>query len=148
MLRASLLIPALCLLLVPASAAAGVVDQSGARLLVTAGPGEENHLSIMEIDTGPVLVRDEGGIVTTGCPPFSHPDYPAGYLICQKGSPQVELGDGDDSVVISDPGTWATIGASDVDGGEGDDFIAAGAANDQFDGGAGDDTLRPYLGDD
>ena len=139
---------ALLVLAVPAAASAATIDQSSGRLVVTAAPGEVNHLTIMEIDTGPVLVRDTGPVAVTGCGPFSHPDFDPGYLMCHAKSPKVDLGDGDDSVGISDPGTWATIGASDVDGGEGDDWIRAGAADDHFDGGPGKDTLRPYQGDD
>ena len=149
MLRIRLLICAVLLVLaVPAAASAATIDQSTGRLVVTAAPGEENHLTIMEIDTGPVLVRDTGPVQETGCPAFSHPDFDPGYLICNAKSPKVALGDGDDSVGISDPGTWATIGNSEVDGGEGDDWISAGAADDHFAGGPGKDTLRPYQGDD
>ena len=148
MLRPRPVIAALCLVLaVPAAASAATVDDTGARLVVAAGD-EVNHISITQMDTGPILVRDTGDLAPTGCPPFSHPDWPAGYLICLHGSPQVGLGGGDDSIGISDPGTWATIGESDVDGGEGNDSISAGAADDTFDGGPGNDTLRPYQGDD
>jgi hypothetical protein len=144
------LLTLLLLALLPATAQALSVSQADGRLRVTAAAGETNRLQVTALDTGPVIVRDAGAPIE-GCPPFGHPDWPGqSWHICAgfPGAPVVRAGDGDDHVTVSDAGTEIPIGATEIDGGPGDDRPSAPYSADTLRGGPGRDHLFGNLGDD
>src|SRR5687767_8920600 len=101
MLRLLAALTALAAIALPAAAAqAASFSNVDGRLHVTAAPGEHNAISIIPMDTGPVVVRDDGaGATPSGCPEFHPPenDVP-GDLVCSGvRAPVVTLGDQDDS---------------------------------------------------
>jgi hypothetical protein len=122
----------------------------------SAAPGEVNRLSVVHAPTGGVLFHDPGATITAGAGCTARDAHtvtctpPMGLGL---GGVTAELGDGDDRAGVAVPAT--------VDGGSGDDLIAAtpaianaypmgpftqvtvlGAAFDaNFRGGPGEDTL-------
>ena len=145
MLRLLAPLTVLSALVLPAAGAqAATFSGVDGRLHVTAAPGEQNAISIRPLDTGPVIVRDDGPNASpSGCPEYQHPenDVP-GDLICSAvRAPVITLGDEDDSVSVSDAGTEDLIGVTEVDAGPGDDSVGTGSSDDVILGGDGDDVL-------
>jgi hypothetical protein len=109
-------------------------DEDTRNLIVRAGPGELNRISV-HVEPGRVVVEDLGAPLTGSCEPAS-----PGSRICRGyyDRVHVELGDGDDQIDLRD------LGGS-VDGGPGDDDIVIAGPPSQLDGGPGADLLDARL---
>lgn len=105
-------------------------DEDTRTLVVRAAPGEANRLSIRTTPRG-VLVTDAGAALAGRCRPAR-----SGGRFCRgpfEGG-EVQLGDGHDTIEIDGLGAL-------VEGGPGDDDIAAAEGNDRLTGGPGADVL-------
>jgi hypothetical protein len=144
-LTLALLALSLLALAVRPSAAAATsvsVDKASDRLVVSAGPGERNILSI-SVTSGVYTIADAGATpsVGTGCTLVSGvarctavPGGPIGYV-------RVLAGDMDDSIALS--GAIAV-----VDAGAGADVVSTGGATDWLYGNSGDDVIDGGAGGD
>jgi hypothetical protein len=122
----------LLLALVPAGARAAVVSVEGDALRITAGPGEQNTVTVAPAPVpGLVAVSDVGfpPSAGAGCQPSGSQMLCGGVARLQA-----DLGDGDDQLALSAP-----LVAS-LEGGEGDDLLAGGDGDDRIDGGTGADS--------
>ena len=135
------------LALTPAVAAAGTVTYEGATLVVKASPGIANDVTLSSEEPGKLAISDAAA--------YSFPadrcrqDDPQYAIHCDTpGAVRVELGDGDDRLVVSHtaPAGLAVLGL----GGDGRDELKAidGQTTATFDGGAGTDLLRSEGGSD
>lgn len=141
----------------------GVDSDSVYALMVTAGPGEANRLSVLGDPDG-FTVDDAGPPLSAGpgCETVNANEVrcPTPQLAAQT-SVFVDGGNGDDQIVLGDllDGTTTEVHAGTgndlVFGGDGSDLllgeggrdgIAAGPGADRLDGGAGDDVLQGGAG--
>ncbi len=112
-------------------------------LTIAAAPGERNAMTLAPGPDGGVLITDAGAPLR-GCTPAA-----AGAILCPGGEarsfvPQVELGDGDDTVDVATGLPFAV----EVHAGTGDDIVTGGAGNDTLTAGPGRDVLHGGAGDD
>ncbi|HEY6891822.1 MAG TPA: hypothetical protein VI300_28730, partial [Solirubrobacter sp.] len=139
---------------VPTAQASTVTFAADGALVVTAAPGERNHLGIQAAgdESGRVVVYEgTPGLPVTGpadrCEPF---DGSVTCTVDPAAGVRVDLGDGDDWAYVSSD-LPPTMPVSLV-GGPGDDRLQAssdgqpttldgGPGNDELDGGKGTDTL-------
>jgi len=149
------------LALTPASARAAVVSVDGDVLRLSAGPGEQNALTVapapLPAPPGFVAVGDAGFPLAWagGC-------QPSGTMVVCGGAARIEadLGDGDDQLTLSAPlparlaggeGHDSLVGAGAADvlsGDAGDDTLVGGDGSDLLDGGTGGDSADGGSGDD
>ncbi|MFA9273207.1 MAG: catalase, partial [Baekduiaceae bacterium] len=144
-----ILLPALAALAVlPAAAQAGTVTFEGDTLVLRAAPGEANSLTISSEETGKVALSDGGAGYTFPADRCTQLD-PQYAIHCDiPATIRVDLGDGDDRLVVSHTApAGLTVRA---DGGAGRDELKAiaGQTKITFDGGADGDILRSEEGDD
>jgi hemolysin type calcium-binding protein len=120
----------LVLLAAPASAHAATAELDAGTLRVIAAPGEANAVIITDGPAGPTVTDDGAPLaVVPGC--------------CLGATRiEVDLGDGDDTLTLN-----TTLPAT-VSGGDGDDVLIGGAADDRLDGGTGADIAQGGGGDD
>jgi Ca2+-binding RTX toxin-like protein len=125
-------------------------------LLVQAGPGEANDVSIVRAPNGvDYLIEDQGAAIAPG-PGCTSAD--ANHVICTGAAVQqvlVLLDDGDDrlttaSLVYPQSGLPLPVGQAPVAarGGDGRDTLLGGPGFDDLDGNVGDDLLDGGEGDD
>jgi len=109
-------------------------DEDTHSIIIRAGPGELNRLSV-HMDPGGVVIEDLGAPLTGSCDPVS-----SGSRICRGNYTRivVDLNDGDDALNLRDLG-------GPVDGGPGDDDIVVAGPPSQLQGGAGADLLDARL---
>jgi Ca2+-binding RTX toxin-like protein len=159
---------AAALALVPGTASAATVtrDASGA-LVYTASSGAKNSVDVQQLDESSADITfytASGDTITTIAAGCAQSDiWPGDVVTCTPGSAvRVDLGDGDDSGVVSDevsvPVTLAGGPGADLlrdgpkantlDGGPGDDKLEAGAGDDVLLGGDGSDDLQGKAGRD
>jgi Ca2+-binding RTX toxin-like protein len=135
------------LALTPAAAAAGTVSYEGNTLVLKASAGDENSVTLSGEAPGKLSIYDAAAYTfpTDRCdqldPQYAiHCDTPAAV--------RVELGDGDDRLVVDHtvPAGLVVVGL----GGDGRDELKAidGQTKATFDGGAGNDRLRSEGGAD
>jgi Ca2+-binding RTX toxin-like protein len=132
-------------LTVPAAAQAGTLTTEGDQIVYRAAPGETNRLTMLADDDGTLIFNDAAPMT------LASDDCTGRYggrLQCRPlpGGLRMELGDGDDRVILSDYMTGTIV----VDGGSGNDHIEGpnGDRVDTFLGGDGDDELLGGGGDD
>jgi hypothetical protein len=143
----TLVIALAALALIPAAASAGTIGYQGDTLTITAAPGEINDITLGGEEEGRLSISDSNSHSFPGdrCTQLDV-DYP---IRCEiPGSVRVDVGDGDDRVVVDHmvPGSPAV----EVRGGTGNDNLKAIAGNTRLtlDGGAGTDVLRSEDGND
>ena len=135
------------LALTPAAAAAGTVTYEGDTLVLRASPGSANSVTLSSEEPGKLAISDADS--------YSFPadrcrqDDPEYAIHCAiPAGVRVELGDGNDRLVVSHtaPAGLAVLGL----GGDGRDELKAidGQTTATFDGGAGNDLLRSEGGAD
>lgn len=135
------------LAVLPATASAGSLSYDGDTLVLRADPGEANSVTLSSEEPGRLSIYDAAAhALPAGRCQQDDPQY---AIVCDIPSAvRVELGDGDDRLVISHtaPAGLIIVGL----GGDGRDELKAiaGQTKATFDGGAGPDVLRSEEGDD
>jgi Ca2+-binding RTX toxin-like protein len=121
----------------------------GSDLVFTANAGFDNHISVDADHVpghAPELLFSESGVpfeIGAGC---TRPGD--GWIHCQPAPVNVNLGDGDDFMLVPRNvdtvlAVISNIGPFQIYGGDGDDEIGSGTGNtDVLDGGPGDDLIR------
>jgi len=134
-----LAISALVLLLLPAAAHAGTVSRNGGSLVFAAAPGEANNLVVSGVDK--YSFTDLGATPTAG----SGCTMVGTRVTCDGAGVTeitIQLSDGDDQA-----SAHLRVPVS-IDGGDGNDALKAGLADDLIAGGNGNDTLDGFGGAD
>jgi hypothetical protein len=162
-LAAAALTSLLLFALAPTTALAATVAVENEALRITATPGEHNAIAVAPSATGALAISDAGAPLTYG----SGCAQQGATVVCTGATRlEVDLGDGDDALSLSAPLPANVIGgdgndqltvtlapalaypALTLDGGEGNDALAAAGGADVLSGGPGFDTLAGGDGDD
>ncbi len=148
-----LLLLSVLVMAIPACASAATVSTSVTEVTFTAAPGEENTAVIANQGAGIFFVGDQNPAVNLtavgGSSCVAIPaglGLPAGFAcwVPLAVTLSLNLGDGDDTGVINGVNGVSNV-AGVINGGAGDDLMAGGTENDEFHGGADDDTAA-YAG--
>lgn len=136
---------ALALLLVPAAASATTVSYENGTITVRAAAGEKNSITVNEGDGSYQITESSAPIEAgPGCSKAAG-EARVGCPAAGAAGLGVDLGDGDDSLVVS-AGIPADIlsgaGNDTVTGGSGDDIVRGDDGDDRLTGNAGNDTLE------
>lgn len=145
---ARILVPTLAALaLVPATAHAGSITYDGDTLVVRAASGEANDVTLSG-ENAPRLSISDGHAYSFPADRCAQDDPQYAIRCDVLGTVRVELGDGDDRLVVNHTAPAGLVVRAD--GGAGRDELKAIDANarNTFEGGDGDDVLRSEGGDD
>jgi hypothetical protein len=131
----------LALALVPAQAASAAsvsTDKNGHKLVILAGPGEQNRLTVTQSGSA-FTVEDAAGLTVGTLEQGACVADGARRLLCDvpdNYKVKAELGDGRDEAIL------AGAAKGSLKGDDGDDVLTGGESADELEGGAGDDRLR------
>ena len=130
----------------PAAHAATIAYDAGGALVLTAAPGESNHVLMYPAGDGSAKVDVSDYQPITAPADKCEPLGPTLMRCAIPTTVRISLGDGKDS--WSPDHSLAFSPPAQVDGGEGDDELQGADGSDVFVGGPGNDTLKGYNGDD
>ena len=140
------------ILVIPATAQAATLTNSGGLLTYAGAPGEVSNIILVETTPGTVevtrvLPTDTDPITATGCSGL-------GPYVCNGVTAAVlDAGDESDRITAGDLNGTTFAGLTNVTirllaGGDGNDALAGGGQADVIEGGPGDDDLDGFGGDD